>query len=207
MGGRENEPLHFFNTLSAFAWTAVWAEITESIPLRRDSTVRIVFCGPGQVKRFFGPVNKAVKSWWWKIIKAALLHFFPPPSLVCVETCIYTAPNEHLQQNGIRYEPRKTCCQTLGGDFWIAQFHAQNQCDGWTWKWFSVVWWVNSGAAASKAPGAIYLITLLQPKVKYFSCRRCNIVNYIVTMTCKVLRWVSFTSLLYLHSCWLHFPF
>lgn len=48
-------------------------------PLRRDSAVRIVFSCLGQVKRFFGPVNKVVKSWWWKIIKAAALHFFPLP--------------------------------------------------------------------------------------------------------------------------------
>lgn len=48
-------------------------------PLRRDSAVRIVFSCLGQVKCFFGPVNKVVKSWWWKIIKAAALHFFPLP--------------------------------------------------------------------------------------------------------------------------------
>lgn len=61
----------------------------------------------------------------------------------------------------------------------------KKQGKGWTWEWFSV-WWVNSG-------GTICVITLHQPKVQYFSCHRCNVTEYILAITCKVLRWIYFT--------------
>lgn len=203
-GGRENEPLHFFQHTSSVRVEGCLSTEQRSQSQSLETGLNsqdCLLCPPGLVKCFFGPVNKAVKSWWWKIIKAARLHSFPP-SLVCVETCIYTVPNERLWQNGIRYEPRENTIplSEVERGLLVCAVSCLSQCKGWTWKWFSVVWWVSSGAAASKAPGTTCLITHYQPKVQCFSCHRCNITNYIAAL------WVYSTSLFSLRSDWFHFP-
>lgn len=48
--------------------------------------------------------------------KGSATSFFPLP-FVCVGTCMYALPNEHLEQNGIRYEPRKTLSGVRRGTF------------------------------------------------------------------------------------------